>query len=573
MILVNIAYFAKKVSGSGVETPNFRQILTNGNDVITFTKNEQNLAWCQLEFHCNIKLHEITLHNINFDINVVSNQNFQVWKSLDGKVWETIEISNKNACLEKNIFKLKLDSEVNCKYIRFHLADKDLLMSQIKVFVDKSDNKNIYLFTGRKDGLGQRLLGLLEVMAVAYYYGFKFAFSWENNKEGNHFHDVKSVHSMFSDAFIDKHYLGNIESNAVKILYGDAYVTPTIESIIEDINYNVDYESLYNQIKFSDEIQSVLDYVKGNELPKDLIGIHMRAGDIVYGSFRRDSLFFDKVLQYPFILEIINRNEQNKNIILVGQDNVLMEYLKKEYNIGMAQDYYLEHFTSLQKIFFDIGLLIRCKMVYGANSAPVSLANKLSNNTLIDVHKSISNEEKMCVLKKWLLNDTVLHNIPKEQIAYACLTYLFYGFNVDDVNDLIAINNLAKKMDESYALYHILDIVLLYQQKKYIQAEEEALKYIEKYSTEKDLIKGYATLYLKKFPPKVAIENLRYLSYLENILTERDDLIFALVYVGIAYYYIGDIDKAKNYFTRFHNVSDKDRTPTMLLNFLRSNGL
>lgn len=572
MNLVNIAYFFTKdiyASSAGIEVTDLKKVLQKNKEIFNFLQDDTGMSWCQIEFIHVINIHEIILHDINLNQEtVLVDRTFQVLASLDGKSWDLVEISSVNK--KNNLFEIKLSASKRCKYIKFLSQSKKLSLSQIQIFVNKSDNENIYLITDRRDGLCQRLIGLLEIMAISEYCGFNFAFSWHNNMEDNQFHDVKKVGDIFDIEFIDKHYVNNIDSDATKIRYGDVYYTPSINNIISNNEDFINYYILYNKIKFSSNIQSVIEYVKNLNLSKNLVGIHVRAGDIVYGEFRLNPMFFPKVLQYPFILDILNEQE-SENIILIGQDEDLMRYLKELYKIKLSKDYYLDNFSSLQKIFFDIEIFSRCQKIYGANSAPIVLASKLNNSDLIDIHQLLSDTEKINILKKWLLNNKMIANIPKQQIVYAAFAYLYYGFNIEDVESLAAINNIARSLDGGNKLYFIFEIILLYKQNNYKLAEKKVFDYIERYGTYEKPILGYPTLYLQKFLPKVAIDNLRYLESLEQLVKQNDNLPFAEILIGMSYYYIGDTNKSKVHFDSFKNQVNESDMPEALIEFFRRN--
>lgn len=582
MELVNIAFFAKanQSSTSQWSKPNEANIVLRNNDLkfAMHTDKSDNEWWlCELPFLINCR--KVVVHNRRDDRFFHVSKNINIFISNNNEQWSLVYDKGKIFGYDENALSIDLNLDKKIRYIK--ITNNDYIhLSQVEIFVNKADNKDISLVTDRQDGLAQRLLGIMQGWAVAQYCGFDFKFTWINNKDGNIFHDVLRVEYMFSASFIENYYtnLETLSDNNQTLNFGGIYSTPPAYWIIPNTD-SIDFRKIYDSISFSNEINDAKKLARAIFFKKisknsSLIAIHIRAGDIVYGSHRNTQQFIGKVLQYPFIFEIIEQS--GKNILLVGQDYETAMAIKSKYhNVTLIQEYYPHDFTSIQKIFFDIEIMSFCDILYGGNSGPIDMAGRIANKKVINPHYQQSTEDKLAVLRKYLLDERYLsYNIPKQNIAYACSAYLYYGFNKESVYNLVKINNLARLLDKENKLYNLIDLFLQYRASLYIVAEENVKNYINNYGLSTQPISGFNRLYSKDWAEFTSTSNrVGYLTDLKERVTKNDNLPYAELIVGMSEYYLGNYEKAKSYFLSFQEKTKNSDVSVVLQDFLRSNGL
>lgn len=579
MELVNIAYFGKgtQSSVSKWSKPNESQlILQNNNNGYSLHTEKDEQSWFQVEFPFDIKCYDIVIHNRR-DLKFchVSN-NISVLVSLDGENWKTVYNKIQIFGWDKDALHISFKEGENLKYIKFVNKNNYLHLAQIEILVNKEDNRNITLITDRQDGLCQRLLGMINAMAVADYCGFNFGFTWLDNKSDNSFHDVKNVYSTFNDDFIRKFYFNIERKENINVLkYGDIYLTPDASLIVNKNEY-IDYRKFYDNIDFSEEIKFSISHAKklSQFFKSDFSAIHIRAGDIVYGVHRKSQQFITKVLQYPFILDLLNK-ENNKNILLVGQDISFMQVLERNFgSIKILENFYPKDLTSIQKIFFDVECLSSCSEIYGGDSGPILLASKLSGSSIINRHIQLPLLEKLDILKFFILDDNFfIKYFNPNIISYACSAYLYYGFNKKSIpiENLIRINNLAMICDQETEIYKIFDLLLQYRCLPMEMAEKNVRNYIEQYGTSTSPIKGLSYLYNSNWKHFSYVSNrVGYLNDIKEKISNNFNLPYAEFIIGMSEYNMGNKYIAKKYFNSLKNIKNKESLPKCLSDFFRS---
>lgn len=569
MELVDISYFCK-VSQSSLlkhsEKKELQNVLFPEDHKLSFHTDFEKEPWFQIKLPYEASIREIVIHNIKNSKFSSACKYISVFVSIDGKTWEEVHRNDKEYGYYENALKIVLKKNDKYEFIKICNTNNYLCASRIQIFVDKKANNAITLVSDRRDGLCQRIIGILETMAVADYFGFNFGFTWVNNKEDNHFHDVGKVENMFSIYYVSTKYVS--DKNIKKIRYGDIFVTPVAKDVIDDDSYSIDYSALYSDIKFSNEISEAIDFVNKLQLPQNLVGIHLRAGDIVYGMHNNNPLFINKVLEFPFLLHALD-NEDLTKIILIGQDKLLIEAIKKSYGVTSSDDLYYKNMTSLQEIFFDIQLFIGCKKIYGADSGPVLLANSISGRSIIDLHQELGDDEKLVVLSKWILtDDDIKSNIPDLQIAYACFAYITYGFATESRRTLIKINNIARNSNVNNRVYDIFDLFLQYGFTTNEKAEKNVVDYIIRYGTIESPVMGYSILFHSNLAVKGLNHNFQYTESLKYVVQSGGGkLPYANLLLGLACYYINAHVEAGLYFRKYIEAESMSQTPGVIRGF------
>lgn len=573
MKLVDISYFCKGSQSSLSEWSKIKEsqnVLNNNNYEYAFHTAFEEEPWFCIELPYETSVYELLIHNRRNPKFYSVCKYISVFISLDGKKWDKVHVNDKNYGFGEKALKIDLIGGKKCKFIKICNKNNYFYASRINIFVNKNDNSDITILSDRRDGLCQRVIGMLETMAVADYFGFNFGFTWINNKEDDHFHDVKKVGDMFSRSFIDSHYI----SDGVKkrIRFGDVFFTPSAKEVIGNEHYVIDYYRLYLRIKFSTEIVEATSAVDKLKLPEDMIGIHLRAGDIIYGMHKNNPMFISKVLEFPFVLHILEVENHSK-VILIGQDQDFIEIIKHTYQVKSSDDFYYENITSLQKIFFDIQLFVKCKKVYGADSGPILLANSISKRALINPHQDLEDDEKLRILKKWLLKkDAINSSIPDLQIAYACFAYISYGFNDEKKEDLVAVNNVAREKNKANRLYDIFDLFLQYGFLENEEAEKNVLEYITIHGTTKFPVKGYDILFRNGLGTTRLNHNLQYTQKLKSIIQNATDkLPYANLLLGLACYYTDAYIEAGLYFRKYIEEERVSQMPDVVRGFFEGN--
>ncbi|MDE5603404.1 MAG: hypothetical protein K2I71_05750, partial [Helicobacter sp.] len=358
----------------------------------------------------------------------INERNLTLSISCDGDYWEIIEA-------KENLYNLK------ARYIKITLQTSK--KPKIEVLIRKYPG--IFLMA-LAAGWGDRIIALLNAMYLAKHTGFKFGFAWrainnswsfsETNK--NQAIIVENETQIFQQNFIDNHSYTH-QPNIVYSRYEGIYALPRKDNIedykqkpfyhdfgyyivhynlgvhIKNIpqNFREEYKTLWQEIGFTPTIKNLLNEAntifKEHFKDKPTLAIHIRLGDIVYGSSRSVficGMYKEKAMPIEIAYELILKN-RDKNILLFSDNPLVLEKLSKHflevygYKIYLAKDLLPQKLSKSQIDLFEIQLMSHCKTIYstsgfarlasliGNAKEPESWANLFSPEEIINIfHKN-----------------------------------------------------------------------------------------------------------------------------------------------------------------------------------------
>lgn len=317
-------------------------------------------------------------------------------------------------------------------------------------------NNNIFFIANRSDGLGNRLIALINAIVLSNKFKANFGFNWPQDKASSlQQHSIVSPRLIFNSEFIDQHYMcEDFQSNKNKSFsdlirdYHDLninghYIIDPVDLNLLDIGVtSLDYQTAFNDVKFSSEVEDVyIEANKHNYYDTLAIAIHARAGDVVYGSYRFNDRFTNMVIPYPLIEKVLlNIQLANENAYfkikpyLFGQDVELKKYLKNKYpHLSLCEHVSDEPYL---QAFYEIFLMSRCSLVFCGSSAFAKLASKKVGAKEISINDFLDKNyfQKDRQLQKELSVDynsliiSSFDKLPSLQIAHASWS-IFYFFN------------------------------------------------------------------------------------------------------------------------------------------------
>lgn len=321
---------------------------------------------------------------------------------------------------------------------------------------------NKIIVANRFDGLGERFLAFMNAIYLSNLYHYNFKFIWNSmdesnpdlNIEGVIFPSVPPKEFLFSEKFISDYYCYDYNQTIFDTSLWSYYKKNSLEVInkffqknnilqcnlntdmsnffsdISKVEYRSNMASIWRNIGFSKEINSVIEY--GNKirdfLKQNYIAIHMRGGDIFY---RTDVLYLCrfKALEICLSVDIIKRNK-GENIVLLGNDENLNMKLKNifaqlGYNIFTSNDLIKDcDFDVTQKAIFDIILMSNSKKLYLSGSSGFSnLAYLIGNCDKVCVYDIYSTHQKYSIIK----NNLKVFDFNKYQKSFAYIHLYIYA--------------------------------------------------------------------------------------------------------------------------------------------------
>lgn len=503
---------ASQSSSSEWSKENDAQRAVSGNDFTDFafhTEKEIN-PWWQIEFDRPFFTHYIIINNrkqkpfdeIASELSVIAYDDEDNEKLLhSGTVYFG---SEDRGCP----LIIPLKGKVSITRLKIMLLKEDYLhLSNIRILVKGSlelINKKAIFVTDRTDGFGERLRAILNTIVLARLYSSNFYFTWSDiGDKHRDFHAISSASEIFEETFIDEHLVNKEDLENLRLIKINKAKNIGLDNLVgydgvsldqgylkESIQYR--YSQAFNEIKFSEALDTAKTDAKELKLPTKLVAIHLRAGDLVYGMFRYSNMYYSKAVP-PYVAEVVINKFKNKGykVLIFGQDYSFCNRLAENTGATYVDNIKNKNYTDTQSALFDITLMSRCNEIVAGFSgfaivakwigAEVSIKKYTDCLTVSEIknafftmyeNKSIfSNREIDPLLKSFSLSHFL--NAHGDEIGVEkqieaimeCLSYdpdnvyykmllalKLYENNEFDKGDFILLKELNKKNDNIYML-------------------------------------------------------------------------------------------------------------------------
>lgn len=347
----------------------------------------------------------------------------------------------------------------------------------------------------RDDGLGGRLLAMVNAKALADATGHRFGFTWKRAVSDKTFHIVDTVDKIFNPEFIAKHWLGEkIRETDLEVLKKGKFTRASLNAsagrsffrgwLCNDFNVLESFRDKGKRIAtsetirtlgFSEPVNHALHAAQSCQFPGQMAGLHLRSGDIVRGKYRSMLNFNGKVIPSTLAKAIVAElASQGIATLLVGQDRATLDYLRSETGALLTDDFGANEFEDeTLRAFFEMGLLARCQRIYAGSSVFASVSSVMSG---------IPRTRTTALFSPPLAAQLMLEELERHQSDYhpfeAAFGYLSAFLNIeDDISPAQARDILGK----GYALdpgndAYALKIVASYFREKDYAAGEAILK-------------------------------------------------------------------------------------------------
>ncbi|WP_051355543.1 hypothetical protein [Mesorhizobium erdmanii] len=266
----------------------------------------------------------------------------------------------------------------------------------------------------RTDGLGGRLLAMVNAKCLADKMGCRFGFTWNRRSIDMQFHSVDPVDKVFAGDFIEKHWLGEkIDTARFSVLDGIRF---TRSSLMADARRN-GYEGwicdnfrilksyrqdwfkamlpanrsarsrhrTFGTFGFSEPVRATIAAAGRPQFSRPMAALHLRSGDIVHGHYRSELEFCDKVIPAPLAKAIVMKlASKGLATLMIGQDRATLDYLKSETGAFVADDFGAGQFEDeTLKAFFEMALMARCRQIHAGSSVFATIASVMGGIQVI----------------------------------------------------------------------------------------------------------------------------------------------------------------------------------------------
>lgn len=301
----------------------------------------------------------------------------------------------------------------------------------------------------RDDGLGGRLLAMVNAKALADATGHRFGFTWTSAVSDKTFHIVDTVDKIFNPDFIEKHWLGEkTKETDLEVLRKNKFTRASLDasarrsnfrgwicndfSVLESFRDNgklLDTSETIRTFAFAGPVNHALCAAATCQLPGQMAGLHLRSGDIVRGTYRSMLNFNGKVIPSTLAKAIVAElAAKGLATLLIGQDRATLEYLRAETGALLTDDFGASEFEDeTQKAFFEMALLARCQRIYAGSSVFASMASVMGGIPRTSTRALFSPPEAAQLMLKELERNHASYH-PLE----AAFGYLSAFLNIED---------------------------------------------------------------------------------------------------------------------------------------------
>jgi hypothetical protein len=375
---------------------------------------------------------------------------------------------------------VNLESEFSARYVRLSLKEKNYLhLVKVEVFV-RTDFLNLLphkmAVAQRNDGLGERLNSMVNAISLAKAFNIDFKFVWPSRLVGNDEHAIEAAEEFFDADFIKSFKIDKapsalwepddtaltVMSARDKLTKLNGFIGPRLPLIgifdkAELPKLKLDLPGAFNSIKFSPRISAVIDRARSFPLEENAVGMHLRAGDVFFGDYRKRVLYTYKGLNLPIAKAMLRKLQADgKNVYLFGQDEEVICYLCERYEAKSlaAIDPSTKHLGKVEKAMYDLVAMSRFPIIAAGSSGFAKQAQWIGGSVVKHPRDFFTPKQQHQIILDDLTGNAEFYHPKQTAFAY------WYAYYVDRKNrpmkDNIFALEQAAKYDPSNELYCIV---------------------------------------------------------------------------------------------------------------------
>lgn len=376
----------------------------------------------------------------------------------------------------------------------------------------------------RGDGLTERINAILNGLVICKKMGWGFKFTWPEFLGSKNSHSVSdSVYELFSDDFIDKHFVEDENAH-----YPDGfsprnnkqiaeYTVSSLEELEESMNSNRAFylaplrmkPSLTSHLGEINKLELLCDNMFAPETQKALensvschlsnrpvSAVHLRGGDVVYDKARTWGQFIrNKTMSVPIADYFCKKAAENgEDVLLFGATKSDLELVqKKNPNVRLASEFLLSGLKPDSEMLSEVVLMSRCAKLFSAGGTGVTyLASELSGLRLTKFDGVLSKEKEYEIYKKALSSNELSSEMSTLQLAFIHINAYVIYFHNSSFDVLDTHLSAAFALDGENTLY----LCLLYLNALRFNEYDRAKQYLESNSSHfkhENLVSAMAT--------------------------------------------------------------------------------
>lgn len=406
--------------------------------------------------------------------------------SRDGKVWTTI---HSGRLYWQGDLVLPVGGNLLARYVRLSLMERHYLhLSKVEVLVKKAE---FIVKSVRSDGLGCRLVALLNTVYLSKLLNTDYRFAWRDQISGlaTDFskdvtignanilgHSIEPASEIFAAEFVrDKFINAGMQESRLsgkRRITAEALHSPDLRNepgalftpllglsdlLDPDIAPNDAYgiPDVFESIPFSAKFKAAIQAAREVDLSPNTAVLHIRSGDIVFGPYRMHGRrFVNRAVSLPLAKLAVERLQQlNYDVMVFGEDIQSMEYLRDKYRIRLASDVVRpDESGNAQRAIFDIVLMSRAQEIWAGGSGFAAIATDISRVAKpFIIHKMFKPEEHAHAILDDLKANS--HEYHPMQSAFGYWQLYCSAANFFEPDERVRLLEAAEAFDQTNPVY------------------------------------------------------------------------------------------------------------------------
>ncbi len=236
-----------------------------------------------------------------------------------------------------------------------------------------------------------------------------------------------------------------------------------------------DLRDCFASIEFAPAIKAAVDAAMAVPLPSPVACLHLRAGDIFYGDYRKYLHYTYKGLTLPVAKMMIGRAQQRgQSVVVLGQDDQVLSYLKEEMGVVLGRDYVPSMGSRAAQAMFELRLLARADVIMGGSSGFAKQASWISGSKVEQPESLFTWREQQAFGEDDLERNAERYH--PLQAAFAYWYLFFYARRYRTVATGLPWLERASELDPANELYPLVRAGLLYR----VERDDEAERLLER---------------------------------------------------------------------------------------------
>lgn len=329
-----------------------------------------------------------------------------------------------------------------------------------------TDSARGTVYARRLDGLGGRLGAITGAIRLATLFECDLRIMWPNDPDRYPNQAVPLAEEIFSPVFFKSGiYSGPVDPVPRRILtttslgharsalakYG-AIEAPWhhLGSMWSDKEVQGPTRLEFNKIGWNEAYSQLIAVADEIMLPQNTVGLHVRAGDVVYGRYRSHLFHTQKIIPYLIAEEIVERLEGP--VLLAGQGERFLRQMRRHARVILARDLLPRRLSVGQQGLGELVLLSRVNHIVARESVYAHQAAALQGAELVDPDDIVSKSEQVSLTEV----RAKLRKYPSESGAFSLLSAYEGNRNELDHSASLRILRAADGLDPNNMLYGLL---------------------------------------------------------------------------------------------------------------------